>query len=41
MEELIQGTETLKNGQDGLTKGLNKSLEALEQIKAGKEKKEK
>jgi putative membrane protein len=38
MEELIQGTETLKNGQDKLTQGLGKSVEALEQIKAGKEK---
>lgn len=38
MEELIQGTENLKNGQDNLTGGLNKSLKALEQIKAGKEK---
>ncbi|MCF6466197.1 hypothetical protein [Clostridium sp. Cult2] len=41
MEDLIQGTETLKNGQDSLSEGLGKSLEALAQIKAGKEKEEK
>ena len=38
MEELISGTETIKNGQDNLSEGLGKSLEALEQIKSGKEK---
>lgn len=38
MEELIQGTESLKSGQDSLTQGLDKSIKALKQIKAGKEK---
>lgn len=38
MEELIKGTDTLKNGQDSLSQGLGKSVEALKQIKAGKEK---
>lgn len=38
MEELIKGTETVKNGQDSLTNGLDKSLDALAQIKTGKEK---
>lgn len=38
MEELIGATDSLKSGQDELTKGLNISLEALAGIKAGKEK---
>ncbi len=38
MKELIQGTETIKAGQDNLSEGLAKSLEALEEIKKGKEK---
>ncbi|MBC8590255.1 hypothetical protein [Wansuia hejianensis] len=41
MEELISGTETIKNGQQNLANGLGKSVSALEQIKAGKEKESK
>ena len=41
MEELIASTDTIKNGQENLTNGLNKSTEALQQIKAGKEKESK